>query len=86
MAITDSGQPEWGRIIFPTSRDSVPDRIKKNVKNAPEVAQIITIGIGSLFVHLSRFRYRCVISDPLGLNEGQIRPASGETDRGPHPA
>ena len=42
------------RIRFPTS-DSDPDRM---LFSAPEVAGIIIIG--SVFVHLDPFRYRCV--------------------------
>ena len=32
------------------------------------------IRTGSVFVHLARFRYRCVIPDPLGLNEARSDP------------
>ena len=54
---------------------------------ALEAARIIIIG--SVFVHLAWFRYRCVIPDPLGLNEARTKPDPTRRRRKgsvPHPA
>ena len=84
MAITASGQPESGRIRFAGS--VFPHTIRIRIGCfflARKVARIIIIG--SVFVHLARFRYRCVIPDPLGLNEARSDPLPTNKSR-PRPA
>ena len=67
-AISASGQPESGRIRFAESDFPHPIRIRIGCFfSAPEVAGIIIIGSG--FVHLARFQYRCV-----ELNEARSDP------------
>ena len=83
MAIAASEQPESGRIIFAGSDFPHPIQFQIGcciffffffwTGSTPDVHYWIRIG--SVFVHLARFRYRRVIQDP------QIRPASGKTDR-----
>ena len=55
------------RIRFCTDRDHV-----RHFYSGPDGHR--SIRIGSVFVHLARFRYRCVIPDPLGLNEARSDP------------
>ena len=81
MAVTASGQPESGWILFAGSDFPHPIWFRIGcfflcfffwAGRGPD--HHYRIRIESVFVHLARFRYRCVIPDPFGLNEARSDP------------
>ena len=57
--------------IRPASEETDRDHVR-NFYSGPDGHR--SIRIGSVFVHLARYRYRCVIPDPPGLNEARSDP------------
>ena len=57
--------------IRPASEETDRDHVR-NFYSGPDGHR--SIRIGPVFVHLPRFRYRCVMPDPLGLNEARSDP------------